>query len=246
MVSCISPAEDAISETLRTLDFCNQIKGIKNRPVVQLDPREKLIAELRDEIDHLRAENEELRRGLVSAPALGVLFVPPREILRASRSANAQKDTEVEAGTPSLPLIRAPLTASRFESRPTVPLKALPAGPPLRGSPKSPSEAELEQELDELLAAQIFDAIGTTGQVKVQTMLQKRGAIEGAQMEQTTQQRSLHGRPQQAALALPVQPTRVTALSVRLRGVPHETTQAEMRDFSKGIQLRDRPGQIAF
>ena len=42
---------------------------IKNRPVKFLDPQQKLITELRDEIRRLRIENRNLRSSLLSAPS---------------------------------------------------------------------------------------------------------------------------------------------------------------------------------
>ena len=72
MVGCVSSSSDATPETLRTLDFAMRIRGIRNRPVVQLDPQEKLINELRNEVQALREENAALRHRLMTAPgALG-------------------------------------------------------------------------------------------------------------------------------------------------------------------------------
>jgi hypothetical protein len=42
---------------------------IKNRPIRFLDPHEKLILELRDEIKRLRNENKRLRHSLITTPA---------------------------------------------------------------------------------------------------------------------------------------------------------------------------------
>jgi hypothetical protein len=61
MFGCISPAASAVTETIRTLTFANQVKGIQNKPTVQLDPREKLIQDLKNEIGRLREENERLK-----------------------------------------------------------------------------------------------------------------------------------------------------------------------------------------
>lgn len=76
MIACISPAKHCISETRRTLAFANQVKGIQNQPVIQLDPREKLIHELKLEIEHLRSENghliTKLREQMATAPTTTV------------------------------------------------------------------------------------------------------------------------------------------------------------------------------
>lgn len=42
---------------------------IKNRPIRFLDPHEKLILELRDEIKRLKNENKRLRYSLITTPA---------------------------------------------------------------------------------------------------------------------------------------------------------------------------------
>ena len=51
----------AVNESTRTLQFAMQVKGIRNRPLIQLDPREKLIQDLRLEIERLREENARLK-----------------------------------------------------------------------------------------------------------------------------------------------------------------------------------------
>lgn len=61
MVACTSPGANAVAETLRTLHFAMGVKRVRNRAVVLLDPQQRLIKELRDEIARLRAENEALR-----------------------------------------------------------------------------------------------------------------------------------------------------------------------------------------
>lgn len=40
MLACISPAASHIQESMRTLDYANRAKNIKNKPVVLLDPQQ--------------------------------------------------------------------------------------------------------------------------------------------------------------------------------------------------------------
>ncbi|KAI9145377.1 P-loop containing nucleoside triphosphate hydrolase protein, partial [Paraphysoderma sedebokerense] len=40
MISCISPSANNLSETLKTLRYASRAKKIRNRPVVQIDPKE--------------------------------------------------------------------------------------------------------------------------------------------------------------------------------------------------------------
>lgn len=68
MLSCISGATSAIPETLRTLHFSMSAARIKNKPMRFMDPVEKLILELREEIKRLKMENRVLKSSLMSAP----------------------------------------------------------------------------------------------------------------------------------------------------------------------------------
>lgn len=67
MITCISESNAVVQETLRTLRFTMAAARIKNRPVRFLDPQEKLILELKEEIKRLRLENQKLRVGMSTA-----------------------------------------------------------------------------------------------------------------------------------------------------------------------------------
>ena len=54
MVAALSPASINYDETLSTLRYAWQVKAIKNKAVVNESPAEKLIRELREEIEALR------------------------------------------------------------------------------------------------------------------------------------------------------------------------------------------------
>jgi hypothetical protein len=69
MVTCISEASGAVQETLRTLRFTMSAARIRNHPVRFLDPQEKLILELKEEIKRLRLENQHLRQVNLSSSA---------------------------------------------------------------------------------------------------------------------------------------------------------------------------------
>ncbi|CAM9676264.1 unnamed protein product [Chrysoparadoxa australica] len=64
MLACVSPSAQHIEETTSTLNYAARARNIVNKPVVQLDPRESLIANLRSEVRLLRMENELLRQSL--------------------------------------------------------------------------------------------------------------------------------------------------------------------------------------
>jgi hypothetical protein len=69
LIACVTEASGCQAETLRTLKFSMSCARIKNRPVRFLDPQQRLITELRDEIKRLRTENKILRTSLASAPS---------------------------------------------------------------------------------------------------------------------------------------------------------------------------------
>ena len=54
MVAALSPASINYDETLSTLRYAWQVKAIKNKAVINETPQEKLIRELKEEIEALR------------------------------------------------------------------------------------------------------------------------------------------------------------------------------------------------
>ena len=62
MIACCSPAESFLEETLSTLNYATRARNIQNRPMIQMDPKEQLIFNLRQEAKLLRLENEFLRQ----------------------------------------------------------------------------------------------------------------------------------------------------------------------------------------
>ncbi|XP_055957689.1 kinesin-like protein KIF12 [Patella vulgata] len=62
MIACITPSSHNAAETLNTLRYASRAKKIKTKPIVKMDPREKLILSLKREIKILRNENHYLRQ----------------------------------------------------------------------------------------------------------------------------------------------------------------------------------------
>ena len=58
MIAALSPADINYDETLSTLRYANSAKAIKNVAIVNEDPNEKAIRELKDEVTRLRAQLE--------------------------------------------------------------------------------------------------------------------------------------------------------------------------------------------
>ncbi len=53
MIACVSPSETYVNETVSTLNYATRTMNIKNKPVVQVDPKEQIIFNLRREIQLL-------------------------------------------------------------------------------------------------------------------------------------------------------------------------------------------------
>jgi hypothetical protein len=61
IISCVSEASGSVSESLRTIHFSMSAARIRNRPIRYLDPQQKLILDLRDQIKRLKEENDRLK-----------------------------------------------------------------------------------------------------------------------------------------------------------------------------------------
>jgi len=61
MIACCSPSPEHAEETMNTLHYASRARNIINRPSVQQDPTQALIARLRDDVEILKKENGFLR-----------------------------------------------------------------------------------------------------------------------------------------------------------------------------------------
>ena len=61
MIACVSPSPEHAEETLNTLHYASRARNIINRPSVQQDPTQALIARLRNDVELLKKENGYLR-----------------------------------------------------------------------------------------------------------------------------------------------------------------------------------------
>ncbi|XP_071548586.1 chromosome-associated kinesin KIF4-like [Panulirus ornatus] len=61
MIACVSPAKSNISETLNTLRYASRAKRIRTKPIIVMDPKEKVILSLQREVSLLREENAHLK-----------------------------------------------------------------------------------------------------------------------------------------------------------------------------------------
>jgi hypothetical protein len=61
IISCVTEASGSLTESLRTIHFSMSAARIRNRPIRYLDPQQKLILGLRDQIKRLKEENDRLK-----------------------------------------------------------------------------------------------------------------------------------------------------------------------------------------
>jgi kinesin family protein 3/17 len=67
MVAAISPADYNYDETLSTLRYANRAKNIKNKPIINEDPKDAMLREYKEEIEKLRQMLEAQAGGLLPA-----------------------------------------------------------------------------------------------------------------------------------------------------------------------------------
>ena len=50
MLACVSPADDSLEETLNTLRYADRARQIKNKPVVNSDPKTAEMQRLKQQV----------------------------------------------------------------------------------------------------------------------------------------------------------------------------------------------------
>eukprot|EP00930_Biecheleria_cincta_P046553 TRINITY_DN32108_c0_g1_i1.p1 TRINITY_DN32108_c0_g1~~TRINITY_DN32108_c0_g1_i1.p1 ORF type:complete len:1252 (-),score=305.27 TRINITY_DN32108_c0_g1_i1:70-3825(-) len=84
MIACISSADGDFEETLNTLKYAHRARNIKNKPVVNHDPRTAQLAAMQDEIESLRSQLQRANGGSMSlAPDVGPSASPGRGAVSA-------------------------------------------------------------------------------------------------------------------------------------------------------------------
>lgn len=63
MIAALSPADDNYDETLSTLRYASRAKSIKNKPVINEDPKDALLREYEEEIKQLKDMLKQLSQG---------------------------------------------------------------------------------------------------------------------------------------------------------------------------------------
>ena len=65
MIACVSPSSIYSDETMSTLNYASRTINIKNKPLVQMDSREKAAEGLKEENDIYLEENEFLKNEFI-------------------------------------------------------------------------------------------------------------------------------------------------------------------------------------
>ena len=63
MIAAVSPADYNYDETLSTLRYASRAKNIKNKPVINEDPKDALLRQYEEEIKHLKDMLKSLSEG---------------------------------------------------------------------------------------------------------------------------------------------------------------------------------------
>ena len=71
MIAAISPADYNYEETLTTLRYASRAKNIKNKPRINMDPKDALLKQYEEEIQKLRQIIEESKNGRAIKMDLG-------------------------------------------------------------------------------------------------------------------------------------------------------------------------------
>ena len=104
MIACISPSSIYSDETMSTLNYASRTMNIKNKPLVQMDSKEKVVEGLKEENDIYLEENEFLKNeflkllGMVPDLSKGGLSVEDIENYKISQGfkSNEEIDKEIE------------------------------------------------------------------------------------------------------------------------------------------------------
>ncbi|KAA0165709.1 hypothetical protein FNF27_06629 [Cafeteria roenbergensis] len=81
MMAAIGPADYNYDETISTLRYANRAKNIKNKPIINEDPKDALLREYKDEIERLKQ--------MLTSQATGAAMVPGAATAAAAAAASS-------------------------------------------------------------------------------------------------------------------------------------------------------------
>ena len=104
MIACVSPSSVYSDETMSTLNYASRTMNIKNKPLVQMDMREKISEGLKEENEIYLEENEFLKNefmkllGMIPEMSSGGLTIEDIENYKISQGfkSNEELDNEIE------------------------------------------------------------------------------------------------------------------------------------------------------
>lgn len=74
MIAAISPSDFNYDETLSTLRYASRAKAIKNKPIINEDPKDALLKQYEEEIKRLKAMLENNPGAMIETKGLGSSF----------------------------------------------------------------------------------------------------------------------------------------------------------------------------
>jgi len=82
MIATISPADNNYAETISTLQYAWRAKKIKNKTVRNEDVSQRMIRELREEVERLRAQMAAMQGNGPASPGSPLASLSPEEALK--------------------------------------------------------------------------------------------------------------------------------------------------------------------
>lgn len=101
MMAAISPADYNYDETLGTLRYANRAKNIKNKPIVNEDPKDALLRQYKDEIERLRQMLEAQMVGGAGGNSATALIEAMSERLDHEKEQAAEARAKASQAAPS-------------------------------------------------------------------------------------------------------------------------------------------------
>ncbi|XP_023348694.1 chromosome-associated kinesin KIF4B [Eurytemora carolleeae] len=95
MIACCSPADSNVEETISTLRYADRARKIKNKPIVNKDPRSAEVSRLRAQVQSLQLQL--LQSGGVHDPSQGDELNNLREHLERVESENSQLTSALQS-----------------------------------------------------------------------------------------------------------------------------------------------------
>ncbi|KAJ3321704.1 Kinesin-like protein kif3b [Boothiomyces sp. JEL0866] len=94
MIATLSPASYNFDETLSTLRYANRAKNIKNKPVINEDPKDAMLREYQNEIERLRLALEARQKGTTQTKVI-TKVVKKTVVKKKERQVSKSEDVDI-------------------------------------------------------------------------------------------------------------------------------------------------------